>query len=94
MVGFTLALLINPASTNCHGSPGFHGVFGIGTKDGEANHTKGFAAAAGTEEAFETALECGKGMALVGWKVLADGKFAEKMQKEWEEDMVRAAEGK
>lgn len=76
-----------------HRSPGFHGVFGIDTNDGEANHTKGFTRAAGTEEAFEMALETGKAMALVGWKVLADDAFAESTWKEWEEDMKLAAKG-
>ncbi|KAK3370014.1 hypothetical protein B0H63DRAFT_305531 [Podospora didyma] len=78
----------------CYECPGFHGAFGIGTKDGEANHTKGFAAAAGTPEAYALALECGKGMALVGWKVLTDDIFADEMRKEWEADMKVAAEGK
>ncbi|KAK0629582.1 hypothetical protein B0T17DRAFT_525885 [Bombardia bombarda] len=78
----------------CYECPGFHGAFGIGTKEGEANHTHGFAAAAGTEEAYERALECGKGMALVGWKVLTDDGFADKMREEWKQDMKMAAEGK
>lgn len=79
----------------CYECPGFHGAFGIGTKkDGEANHTKGFAAVAGTDEAFGLAMECGKGMALVGWRVLADDAFAERVQREWEEDMKLAAQGK
>ena len=78
----------------CYECPGFHGAFGIGTKEGEANHTKGFTAVAGTEEAFGLAMECGKGMALVGWRVLTDVVFAERVQKEWEEDMKLAAQGK
>jgi amidohydrolase len=78
----------------CYECPGFHGVFGIDTKEGEANHTKGFTAAAGTQDAFERALECGRGMALVVWKVLSDNAFSERVQKEWEEDMKLAAQGK
>jgi amidohydrolase len=78
----------------CYECPGFHGVFGIDTKEGEANHTKGFTAAAGTQDAFERALECGRGMALVAWRVLSDDGFAERVQREWEEDMKLAAEGK
>ncbi|KAM7212378.1 p-aminobenzoyl-glutamate hydrolase subunit B [Rhypophila decipiens] len=78
----------------CYECPGFHGVFGIATNQGEANHTKGFTRAAGTEEAFELALESGKAMAMVGWKVLADDEFAAATWKEWEEDMKLAAEGK
>ncbi|KAJ4302036.1 hypothetical protein N0V88_002170 [Collariella sp. IMI 366227] len=78
----------------CYECPGFHGVFGIPTKDGEANHTKGFAAAAGTEEAFKEAVQCGRGMAMVAWKVLTDDAYAAKVKSEWEEDMKLAAEGK
>ncbi|KAK4040179.1 hypothetical protein C8A01DRAFT_46422 [Parachaetomium inaequale] len=78
----------------CYECPGFHGVFGIDTKEGEANHTKGFAAASGTQDAFERALECGRGMAAAGWRVLSDDAFAERVRREWEEDMKRAAEGK
>jgi metal-dependent amidase/aminoacylase/carboxypeptidase family protein len=78
----------------CYECPGFHGVFGIDTQEGEANHTKGFAAAAGTEDAFERALECGRGMAVVGWKVLADDAFAKYVMDEWEADMKLVAEGK
>ncbi|KAK4158763.1 p-aminobenzoyl-glutamate hydrolase subunit B [Cladorrhinum sp. PSN259] len=72
--------------------PSFHGAFGIKTGHGEANHTKGFAVAAGTEDSFARAIECGKGMASVGWKVLADDEFAEQIKKAWEADMVRAEE--
>jgi len=78
----------------CYQCPGFHGVFGIDTKEGEANHTKGFTAAAGTAESFERALDCGRGMAAVAWKLLSDDAFAERVKTEWEEDMKLAAEGK
>ncbi len=78
----------------CYQCPGFHGVFGIATKEGEANHTKGFTAAAGTVESFERALDCGRGMAAVAWKLLSDDVFAERVKTEWKEDMKLAAEGK
>ncbi|KAK4191300.1 putative aminoacylase 1-like protein [Podospora australis] len=78
----------------CYQCPGFHGVFGIGTKDGEENHTKGFTAAAGTEQAFTRAVECGRGMALLGFKVLADDEYAEHLKADWESDMKLAAEGR
>ncbi|KAK4669580.1 uncharacterized protein QC763_204250 [Podospora pseudopauciseta] len=78
----------------CYECPGFHGVFGIGTEEGSPNHTKGFTRAAATEDAFARAVECGKGMALVGWRVLSDDVFADEMQKEWEADMKLAAQGK
>ncbi|EGS17533.1 uncharacterized protein CTHT_0068640 [Thermochaetoides thermophila DSM 1495] len=78
----------------CYECPGFHAAFALRTKPGEANHTKGFTAAAGTEESFQAAMECAKGMAVVGLKVLTDDVFAEKVQKEWNEDMKLAAESK
>ncbi|KAK4467175.1 p-aminobenzoyl-glutamate hydrolase subunit B [Cladorrhinum samala] len=76
----------------CYQCPSFHGAFGIETKQGEANHTKGFTAAAGTEDSFERAMECGKGMASVAWKVLTDDVFADQIKSDWEADMVRAGE--
>lgn len=79
----------------CYECPGFHGAFGIDTRAGEGNHTKGFAAAAGTDESFDRAVECGKGMALVAWKMLGDDTtFADQVLEEWKLDMKHAAEGK
>jgi hypothetical protein len=60
------------------------------TEGGQGNHTVAFAEAAGTDESYRRAVECGKGMALVGWKVLVDDAFAEEMRWEWEEDMEKA----
>ena len=77
----------------CYECPGFHGAFGIDTREGEGNHTKGFAAAAGTEESLRRAVECGRGMALVAWRVLTDDGFAEEVRNEWEEDMRLSREG-
>lgn len=76
----------------CYECPGFHGAFGIDTVVGQGNHTKGFAAAAGTDDSFARAVECGKGMALVGWRMLQDDTFAEGVTTDWKEDMKRAAE--
>lgn len=78
----------------CYECPGFHGAFGIDTEVGEGNHTKGFAAAAGTQESFDRAVECGKGMARVGWRMLSDDTFANEVLEQWKEDMKNAAEGK
>ncbi|KAL1838486.1 hypothetical protein VTJ49DRAFT_2624 [Mycothermus thermophilus] len=87
-----------PGSTDmgnvCYECPGFHGVFGIESPAGASNHTKGFTASAGTEDALARAVDCGRGMARVAWKLLEDDAFAEFVQKEWEEDMKLAAEGK
>jgi hypothetical protein len=70
--------------------PGLYAAFGLDTKHGEANHTKPFAAVAATRDAFERAMACGKGVALVGWKVLAVAELARQMKTELEEDMKLA----
>ncbi len=75
----------------CYECPGFHGAFGIATEPGQGNHTKAFAKAAGLDESFESALACGRGMAVVGWRVLSDDKFADEIRREWEADMKAAA---
>jgi amidohydrolase len=74
----------------CYECPGFHGAFGIATETGQGNHTKAFATAAGLENSFKSALECGKGMAVVGWRMLMEDEFANAVKDEWEEDMRRA----
>ncbi|KAK0619379.1 hypothetical protein B0T14DRAFT_432074 [Immersiella caudata] len=78
----------------CYECPGFHGAFGIMTGEGEANHTKGFARVAGTEDSYGRALECARGMAKVGWKALSDEEFAEGVWREWVGDMKEAEEGR
>ena len=72
--------------------PGFHGAYGIDTEKGQGNHTRPFADAAGLQKSFDRAVEWGKGMAIVGHRVLADDAFNDEVQKDWQEDMKRAAE--
>lgn len=72
--------------------PGFHGAFGIDTAKGQGNHTAGFADTAGLEKSLDRAVEWGKGMAIVGWRVLSEDVFAEQVRKDWEEDMKRAVQ--
>ncbi|KAK4226389.1 putative aminoacylase 1-like protein [Podospora fimiseda] len=66
------------------------GDFLAGTEHGGANHTKPFTAAAGTDDTFSRAIESGKGMASVGWRVLTDHDFADQIKSDWEADMIRA----
>ncbi|KAF7719349.1 Peptidase M20 domain-containing protein 2 [Penicillium ucsense] len=62
--------------------PGFHGIFCIPAKG--VNHTHEFTSGAGSPEAFERALHCGAGMAVVGCQMLVDDKFAEAVKKDFE----------
>jgi len=61
-------------------------MFGIRCPPGASNHTLGFAAAAGTDRAFEQAIVTAKGMAIAGWKILADDSIAAAVRRDYEED--------
>lgn len=74
----------------CYECPGFHGAFGIDAPPGAGNHTPGFTGAAGTEDAFQRAVACGRGMAATSLKVLADDDFAASIKTAWEADMKAA----
>ncbi|OXV10205.1 hypothetical protein Egran_02035 [Elaphomyces granulatus] len=52
--------------------PGLHQFFGIPSPDDVGGHHPAFAKAAGTSEAYESAVRAGKGMAMVAWDVLTD----------------------
>ena len=75
----------------CYECPGFHGAFGIDTAIGQGNHTIGFADAAGLEKSLVRAVDWGKGIAIVGWRMLSDDAFAQDVQDAWEKDMKLAA---
>jgi hypothetical protein len=51
-------------------------------------HSAGFADAARTPQAHKAALEVAKGMALTGWKVLADDSFAMQMKEDFRQDAL------
>jgi hypothetical protein len=67
-------------------TPAFHGGFAIPCPPGAYNHTAGFTAAAGAEEAHDLAVVASKGMAVAGWRVLSDEKVADDIWKDFEED--------
>ncbi|KAM3503792.1 hypothetical protein MY11210_008587 [Beauveria gryllotalpidicola] len=71
--------------------PGFHGAFGIDTESGQGNHTRPFADASGLAKSLDRAVEWGKGMAMVGYRVLSDDEFNQTVQEDWKVDMKRAA---
>lgn len=68
-----------PASTDqgnvSHVLPALHGIIGIPASDGSKNHTHGFAAVSGTEEAYLRTVKAGKAMAMTGWTILTDDDF-------------------
>lgn len=66
--------------------PSFHGGFAIPCSPGAYNHTAGFTACAGTDEAHDLAVVTSKGMAIAGWKVLSEDAVAEKIWADFEED--------
>ncbi|KAM0425571.1 hypothetical protein ACHAPT_009102 [Fusarium lateritium] len=72
--------------------PGVHVAFGIDTAPGQGNHTSGFTEAAALEKSLSRAVEWGKGMAIVAWRVLCEDAFADEVRTEWEEDMKRASQ--
>lgn len=74
--------------------PSLHVFFGIQCPEGVSGHHPSFTAASGTDEAFASAVRCGKGLALTGWDCLVDGDVLESVRADFEEDkMVRDTVG-
>lgn len=61
-------------------------MFGIPSAEGAYNHTPGFTAAAGTDRAHDLGIMTAKGMAVAGWKILADDKVAADVRRDFEDD--------
>lgn len=66
--------------------PALHALVGIPVMDGSHNHTPGFTAAAGSRVAHERSVVAGKAMAMIGWEVLVDGGFYERVVDDFESD--------
>ncbi|KAH7139889.1 hypothetical protein B0J13DRAFT_638954 [Dactylonectria estremocensis] len=67
--------------------PGIHPMFSVGTDDPTVQpHTSAFAAAAGTKLAFESALDCSKGLAATACSVLLSRSLSEKAWSEFQQD--------
>lgn len=68
--------------------PALHVIFGLPNKDNpDINpHNAEFAECAGTEEAFQAAVRCGKGMALTGWEILTNDALWEQCKADFKED--------
>ncbi|TVY26829.1 Peptidase M20 domain-containing protein [Lachnellula hyalina] len=64
--------------------PSFHGVFAIPAPLDVTGHHPSFAAAAGTDKAHGAAIQCAKGMSMLGWRVLTDDKIAESARKDFD----------
>lgn len=68
-----------------HIVPGFHGAFGIPTTPDVSIHSRGFAAAASTDEAHEVAMKSAKGMAMMALRVIVDDGVANAVQQDFEQ---------
>ncbi|KAL1889638.1 hypothetical protein Sste5346_008757 [Sporothrix stenoceras] len=69
--------------------PGLHAFFGIPCPDDVSGHHPSFTAASGTPEAFQSAIRCGKGLALTGWDLMVDDKIMEGARADFEEDKTK-----
>ncbi|KAK6369274.1 hypothetical protein LTS17_009614 [Exophiala oligosperma] len=68
--------------------PGLHCAFSIGTEDPSVQpHTPAFAAAAGTSEAFERALENGMGMAATAFDLLVKPELMKEARAQFQQEM-------
>ncbi|KAF7555667.1 hypothetical protein G7Z17_g1963 [Cylindrodendrum hubeiense] len=61
--------------------PSFHGNFCIPVLPGDTIHAPGFANAAGTTAAHQTAIQAAKGVSVTGLRVLIDDAFAQQVKK-------------
>jgi amidohydrolase len=68
-----------------HVLPALHPHFRIPTPEGQGNHTRGFAEAAGTPEAHEAAMRAAGALALAALEVYLDGGVRQAMRKAFED---------
>lgn len=66
--------------------PGLHAFFGIPCPKDVSGHHPSFTQASGTEEAFNRAVRCGKGLALTGWDVISDPEVLQRARHDFDED--------
>lgn len=66
--------------------PGMHAFFGIPCPDNVSGHHPSFTQASGTQDAFASAVRCGKGLALTGWDAIVSEESMEFIRKDFEED--------
>ncbi|KIW50708.1 hypothetical protein PV05_09496 [Exophiala xenobiotica] len=64
--------------------PSFHGAFPIPTDPDVSQHHPRFAAHAGTDEAHEAAIKCGKGLAMLAIRVLTKPHLADEARRDFE----------
>lgn len=66
--------------------PSLHQFFGIPSPKDVGGHHPAFAQAAGTPEAYESAVRSGRGMAMVAWDVLSNEKILKAVVDDFEAD--------
>jgi len=72
--------------------PGLHSFFAIECAAGTGCHQHGFAAAAGTDDAFIRAMKTGALLAVTGLDLITDDKLYKNVRQEWEESTARRSE--
>lgn len=66
--------------------PGLHQFFGIPCPPEVSGHHPSFTSASGTQEAHESAVRSGKGLALTGWSCITDDLVMEAVSEDFEAD--------
>ena len=78
----TFTIPCPPGAFNRECLPGFLDL----TSADEKIDTPGFTACAGTDEAHRLTIVTGKGMAVAGWRILAEDVVASRVRRDFEED--------
>lgn len=66
--------------------PGLHQFFGIPCPPDVSGHHPSFTLASGTQEAHDSAVRSGKGLALTGWSCIVDYSVMETVTADFEDD--------
>lgn len=76
----------SPSGNVSHVVPSFHGVFGIPTPPNIPGHHPEFANAAKEDEAHKEAILCGKGLAMLGFRILTEPGVADSIRRDLQKD--------
>ncbi|EON98091.1 putative metal-dependent amidase aminoacylase carboxypeptidase protein [Phaeoacremonium minimum UCRPA7] len=63
--------------------PSLHAIYGIPSQEGASCHDPRFTEASGSDEAFETALRVGRGLAMLGWRFITEPELTHKVAEQY-----------